>query len=329
MIPGQILVTGATGFTGGYLCRRLAKDGHKVRALVRDPERCSDLIELGVEVVKGDLRDPESIWKAMVGVDLVYHIAALFRPENVTRQDMWDINVYGTKNMLDAAIDAGVQRFVHCSTIGVHGDVKHPPATEESPYNPQDYYQESKMEGEKLALQYIAEDRLPIVIFRPAGIYGPGDLRFLKLIKPIKYGWFVMIGSGDTKFHMIYIDDLIDGILLCGTKPEALGQIYILADREPIALKQLVETIADLLEVSPPRLKLPYAPVYMAGYACELIFKPLGIHPPLYRRRVSFFNNNRWFDISKAKQELGFNPNVDVKTGIASMTRWYEKEGLL
>lgn len=329
MITGQILVTGAAGFTGGNLTRRLAADGHMVRALVREPDRSSDLIDLGVELFKGDLRDPDSIREAMSGVDLVYHIGALFRPENVSRQDMWDVNVQGTKNMLDAAEEVGVQRFVHCSTIGVHGDVENPPATEESPYAPKDYYQESKTAGEQLVRQYMDEGRLPITIFRPAGIYGPGDLRFLKLVKPIKKGRFVMIGKGETLFHMVYIDDLVDGIILCGTKPEAIGQIYILAGREPVALNDLVKITADILNVSPPRWQVPYAPVFMAGHLCELVFKPFGIHPPLYRRRVSFFKNTRWFDITKAQQELGFNPKVDVRCGIERTARWYQQEGVL
>jgi nucleoside-diphosphate-sugar epimerase len=329
MLTEKILVTGAAGFTGGNLTRRLAADGHMVRAFVREPALCTDLTNLGVEVVKGDLRDSDSVRAAMSGVDLVYHIGALFRPENVSRQDMWDVNVQGTKNMLDAAEEAGVRRFVHCSTIGVHGDVENPPANEESPYAPKDYYQESKTEGEQLVRRYMDEHRLPVSIFRPAGIYGPGDLRFLKLVKPIKNGRFVMIGSGKTRFHMVYIDDLVDGILLCGTKPQALGQIYILAGCDPVALNDLVKMVADILHVPPPRWRIPYAPVFMAGHLCELVFKPLGIHPPLYRRRVSFFKNTRWFDITKAQQELGFNPKIDVRCGIERTARWYQQEGVL
>src|SRR5215510_6323824 len=209
----RILVTGATGFTGGHLCERLIREGHQVRALVRDENRCSEQRRWGVEIVTGDLRDPESLKRATNGINVVYHIAALFRPENVSRKEMWENNVQGTKNMLDAAIKAGVHRFVHCSTIGVHGDIKQPPANEETPYAPGDHYQESKVKGERVALQYMDEGRLPIVVFRPGGIYGPRDLRFLKLIKAIKTGWFVMLGPGKVLYQMIYVDDLIDGIL--------------------------------------------------------------------------------------------------------------------
>lgn len=325
----RILVTGGTGFTGGHLCRRLATDGQAVRALVRDPKRAEDLRALGIEIVQGDLQDKASLERAADGVDTVYHIAALFRPENVTRQDMYDANYEGTRNMLDAAIKAKVNRFVHCSTIGVHGDVKEIPATEETPYNPGDYYQESKTDGEKLAIQYMKEERLPISIFRPGGIYGPGDMRFLKLFKSIKKGRFIMFGSGEILYQIIYIDDLVDGILLCGTKDEALGEIFVLTGERAVTLNELVRRIADVLNVPAPRLKFPVMPVYYAGYAMELICKPLGINPPIYRRRVDFFRKNRSFSIEKAQRLLGFEPKTDMKEGLRLTADWYEKQGVL
>jgi nucleoside-diphosphate-sugar epimerase len=265
----------------------------------------------------------------MKGVEVVYHIGALFRPENVFRKDMWQTNVQGTKNLLEVAVRAGVQRFVHCSTIGVHGGIKNPPANEETPYGPGDHYQDSKTEGEQLVLEYMAGDRIPGVVVRPGSIYGPRDLRFLKLFRSIKNRWFMMLGSGQVNFHMVYIDDLIDGFLLCGTKENSLGRVYILAGEAPVTLNQLVQIIAEAIGVSPPKLRFPVAPVYAAGFLCELVCKPLGINPPLYRRRVDFFKKNRSFDISKAKRELGFAPKIDVRTGIGLLAGWYRKEGLL
>lgn len=325
----RILVTGATGFTGGHLAERLAKQGRPVRALVRDPERCDELRRWGVELVRGDLCDPESLRGATRGVDVVYHIAALFRPENVTRRDMWATNVEGTQHMLDASIEAGVRRFVHCSTVGVHGDIKRPPADEAAPYQPGDYYQESKTEGEKIAYRYMEAKRLPIVIFRPGGIYGPRDLRFLKLFKAIQNRSFVMLGSGEIRYQLIYVDDLVDGILLCGEKAEAVGKAYILTGDEPLTLNQLVQTIAGIVGVKPRRLRLPVTPVYLAGLLCELLCKPFGINPPLYRRRVDFFRKTRWFDIAKAKRELGFVPKTDPATGLRLTADWYRETGHL
>jgi len=329
MVPGGILVTGATGFTGGHLCQRLIADGHRVRALVRDTSRCDQLRRWGVDLVAGDLRDRGSLRRATDGVDVVYHIGALFRPENVTRRDMWETNVEGTRNCLDAAVEAGVERFVHCSTVGVHGDIENPPADERAPFRPGDYYQDSKTEGEKIVQRYIAENRLPIVVFRPGGIYGPRDLRFLKLLKAVKNRKFVMIGSGEIVYQMIYIADLVDGILLCGNNDRAIGNTYILTGDEPVTLNELVRLISEVFGVRPRRLRVPVTPVYLAAMGCELACKPLGINPPLYRRRVDFFRKTRWFDISKAKTELGFKPATDLRTGIERTAEWYRKNGHL
>lgn len=330
MSNAKILVTGATGFTGGHLARRLAKVGHAVRALVRSPEKGKELADLGIELVQGDLTRPESLHRAMAGIELVYHIAATFREESITEEQMWAVNCDGVKNMLEAAVAAGtVQRFVHCSTIGVHGDVKNPPATEDSPYAPGDYYQESKTAGEKIAIDYMEAGKLPISIFRPGGIYGPGDTRFLKLFRPIKKGRFFMIGSGEVLYTLIHIDDLVDGIILCGTHENAVGNIYILTGEPALTLNEFVATIADVVGASPPKLRVPVMPIYWAGYLCELVCKPLGIEPPLYRRRVDFFRKDRSFSVAKARRELGFKPKIDVRDGLAETARWYEEQGLM
>jgi nucleoside-diphosphate-sugar epimerase len=325
----RVLVTGATGFTGGHLCERLVKEGHDVRALVRDSCRASKLHRLGIELAVGDLRNIASVERAMAGSEIVYHVGAEFRHENFSRKQMREVNVDGTRNMLDAAVKAGVQRFVHCSTVGVHGDVKDPPANENAPYAPGDVYQHSKTDAERLVLQYGDQAQLPIVIFRPGGIYGPGDLRFLKLFKAIKNRRFIMLGSGKVLYQVVYIDDLIDGILLCGTNDNALGKTYILTGNEPATLDQLVNLIAEAVGVRGTRLRFPVMPVYLAGAVCELICKPFGVNPPLYRRRVDFFRKTRSFDISKAKSELGFEPRVDLRNGINCTAAWYRQEGLL
>jgi nucleoside-diphosphate-sugar epimerase len=329
MSTQHVLVTGATGFTGRHLCERLVSAGCVVRALVRDPNRGEALRQRGVDIVVGDLRQPALLERATEGIDIVYHLAAMFRPENVSRTEMWESNVNGTQNVLDMAIKAGVQRFIHCSTVGVHGEIKGPPATELSPYDPGDLYQASKTEGERIVLRYMREDRLPIVVFRPGGIYGPHDMRFLKLFKAIKTRRFVMLGSGEVLYQLIYIDDLIDGILLCAQHLHAVGNVYILTGHKPVTLNHLVTTLAETLQVRQPRWRFPVTPVYLAGALCEWVCKPLGLPPPLYRRRVDFFRKSRAFDISKAKAELGFHPKIDLPAGIRLTAAWYGNEGLL
>ena len=325
----KVLVTGATGFTGSHLCKRLVNKGYNVRALARKTSELTELQKLDLEITYGDVTDPKSLARALKGTEIVYHLAAAFLHDGLPEKTFWEVNVEGTKNLLQTAQQEGVQCFVHCSTVGVHGDIKNPPANEMTPYRPGDYYQESKTEGERVVLKYMAAGHLPIVVFRPAGIYGPRDLRLLKLFKTIKTRTFVMLGSGEVIYQMIYIDDLVDGIVLCGTEEQALGHVYILTGEEPTTLNQLARVIAEVLHVRPTRLRFPVTPVYLAGFACELLCKPLGINPPLYRRRVDFFRKTRCFDISKAKRQLGFKPKTDLRTGIRLTAEWYQKEGWL
>jgi len=324
----KVLVTGSTGFTGGHLCRRLLQKGYQVRGLARETSDYIDLQKAGVEIVIGDLRDKASLTRAVKGIDTVYHLAALYRQEGVPKKLFWEVNVEGTRNILEASLEAGVKRFVHCSTVGVQGEIKNPPATEDYPYNPGDYYQESKMEGEKLALRFFSEHNLPGVV-RPVGIYGPGDKRFLKLFRYIYNGKFRMLGNGETLYHMTYIDDLVEGIILCGERDNAIGEIYTIGGEEYVTLNELVEMIAEILGVEKPRGHFPIWPVWLVSSLCETVCRPLRIEPPLYRRRLDFFIKDRAFDISKAKRELGYQPKVGLKTGLKITAEWYRQQGWL
>ncbi len=325
----KVLVTGGTGFTGGYLCRRLAGMGYTVRTIARPSSDISGLEKSGVEIFTGDLTDKESLIPAVTNIDIVYHIAAVYREEGISRKTFWDVNVEGTKNLLELAKKAGVKRFVHCSTVGVQGEIKNPPATEETPYNPGDYYQKSKMEGELLALNFFRRGDLPGVVFRPVGIYGPGDTRFLKLFRYIYKGKFRMFGSGEVLYHLTYIDDLVDGIILVGETPGIEGEIFTLAGPRYTTLNKLVETIAEVLGVELSRRHYPVWPLWTAGAICELLCRPFKINPPIYRRRVDFFMKDRAFDITKAMKRLGYDPKIDLKEGLMRTARWYKKQGLL
>jgi len=323
---GKVLVTGATGFTGGHLARRLLDMGLEVRLLVR-PEREVVVFETkGAQIVRGDLTDPISVEKAVEGTNTIYHIAALYRQEGVSGDAFEAVNVQGTRNLLESAKKVGVRRFIHCSTVGVQGEIKNPPATEEHPYNPGDHYQRSKLEGEKAALSYF-EEGLPGVVFRPVGIYGPGDTRFLKLFRYIKNGKFKMFGSGKVLYHLTYIDDLVDGILLAGTVPGIEGEIFTLGGERYTTLSELVGAIAEVLGVRVSRLRYPVWPLWLAGALCEILCRPFGIEPPVYRRRVEFFMKDRAFDIQKAKRMLGYAPKVDLESGLARTAAWYQTQG--
>jgi nucleoside-diphosphate-sugar epimerase len=325
----NILVTGGTGFTGGHLCQRLVGQGHHVRTLSRRGSAVALLEQMGVEIIPGDLSDPVAIATAVHGVESVYHIAALYRQQKGDPRQFWQINTEAVEHLLAAAVHSGVRRFVHCSTVGVHGHIAHPPASEVTPYSPGDVYQESKLAGELIAQRYMREGQIGVTIFRPAAIYGPRDLRFLKLFRAIKKQRFVMLGSGAVTYHLVYIEDLIDGIVACGTQEQAIGQIYILGGETYVPLNQLVAMIAEELQVPKPHLRIPLWPVYAMGYICEVLCKPLGIEPPLYRRRIDFFKKSRAFDISKAQQELGYRPRVSLKEGLHRTAQWYIEQGYL
>ncbi|GJL55801.1 MAG: oxidoreductase [Nitrospirales bacterium] len=325
----RVLVTGGTGFTGGHLCAELVRQGYHVRSLVRRESQAKELEALNVELVRGDLCEPESLRDAVDGVDIVFHIGALFRQQGVGPDVFRKVNAESVEHLLKASIEHGVSRFVHCSTVGVHGHVSQSPANERTPFGPGDIYQETKLQGENIARRYMEEGRLPVTIIRPAGIYGPGDMRFLKLFRAIHKRRFVMIGPGTVNYHFTYIDDLVDGIILSGRSEQAIGQTYILGGKEYVPLNQLVVMIADELQVKPPGLRLPMWPVYAAGFVCEVICKPFGLEPPLYRRRIDFFKKNRAFDISKATQELGFHPKVSLQEGIQRTAAWYKQQGYL
>lgn len=325
----KVLVTGATGFTGGHLCRRLTGRGYDVRALVLPGLDTSDLEQAGVRVVIGDLREEGSLGPAVEDVEIVYHIAAVYREEGIPKKTFWDVNVDGTQNLLNEAKAAGVGRFVHCSTVGVQGEILNPPAKEEDPFNPGDYYQESKMEGELLALDFFKKENLPGVVFRPVGIYGPGDTRFLKLFKYIYEGKFRMFGSGDVLYHLTYIDDLLDGIELVGETLGIEGEVFTLAGGRYTTLNEFVGTVANVLGVEISDRHFPVWPVWAAGAVCEFLCRPFRIDPPIYRRRVEFFMKDRAFEISKARRMLGYDPKVDLKEGLGRTAEWYKQQGLL
>jgi len=324
----KVLVSGATGFTGKAVSRRLVEEGEQVVAFVRPTSDVRGLEELGVECLRVDIKNPKEVMEHFADVSTVYHIAAAYRAEYADHDEFRLVNVEATRNLLDAAKRYGVRRFIHCSTVGVQGEIDHPPADEEYRFLPGDHYQSSKMEGELLARRYFSEG-LPGVVVRPVGIYGPGDTRFLKLFKPISKGMFVMIGTGNTLYHLTYISDLVDGFLLCGKKDEALGQVFTIAGETYTTIRELVHMIADVLGKPRPSWRVPFYPVYLASVVCEKACGLIGVEPPLYPRRVEFFHKDRAFSIGKAKRLLDYSPKVDLRAGLAKTADWYKGKGLI
>ena len=285
--------------------------------------------QAGIDFVLGDLRDRASLERATSGVDVVYHIAAIYRQAGLKDAEYRAVNADAVRHVIEAAGRGGARRVVHCSTVGVHGDVEHPPANEDAPLKPGDIYQVTKLEGERVALQAARDTGVEVVIARPTGIYGPGDRRLLKLFRGVARRKFVILGDGRIYYHLTYIDDLVEGFRLCGEVPQAAGRTYILAGGEVTTLNELVALVAAEAKVPPPKVHLPVWPFWLAGAACEAVCGPLGVEPPIYRRRVDFFTKSRAFDISRARAELGYKPQVSLRDGIRRTLEWYRANGWL
>lgn len=326
----RVLVTGTTGFAGSHLARTLALRGHQVRAFQRDAARKPDVPGIpSIDVAIGDLRDPAALARAVEGIDVVYHIAAIYRQAGVARDAYRAVNATAVGQLVEAAASAGVRRVVHCSTVGVHGDIEHPQANEDAPLKPGDIYQETKLEGEQLARDAGARRGIEVTIVRPSGIYGPGDRRLLKLFRGVARRRWITLGRGKIYYHLTYIDDLVEGFRLCGEHPSAANQTYILAGGEVTTLNDLVAMVADVAGVPVPTVHLPAWPFSIAGAACEAVCAPLGLEPPLYRRRVDFFTKSRAFDISRARRDVGYAPQVRLHDGITRTIEWYRAHGWL
>lgn len=325
-----MLVTGGTGFTGAHLVRRLLARGADVVVLDNQPGLFSHELErLGAEIVLGSVTDQSLVSRLVKDREVIFHLAAAFREINVPKRVYWDVNVNGTRYMLAAAAKHGARKFVYCSTQGVHGHVPRPPGDETSPIAPADYYQYTKYEGEQVAQEFIARG-LDVTILRPTAIYGPGDPgRWLILYKQVGTGRFLMFGDGKTTYHPLYIDNLVDAFELAASQQAARGQTYIIGDEHFYTLNDLVGAIARALGTTTRVVRLPFAPLWLAALLCETACAPLRISPPLFRRRVDWFRQNRGFSIEKARRELGYQPTVDLPTGLARTAQWYREHNYI
>lgn len=327
-----VCVTGSTGFVGSHLTRRLLGLGAKVTILVRNTsnkETVAEFAGLGARVVYGDVTDLASVREAVEGQIYVFHIAAMFREAKYADSVYYDVNLGGSRNVLDAAEEAGVKRVLHCSTIGVHSHIVNPPADESEPYAPTDVYQESKCEAEKLALERFRSGRVDGAVIRPAMIWGEGDRRLLKLYKGVRRRCFPVFGSGVMPTHWIYVHDLVNAFLLAAITPEASGQVYIIAGATPVSLNNLVEMVAERAGVKPLPFNIPVKPVQWVGSIVETICRPLGIEPPIHRRRADFFTKSRAFNTGKARRELGYKPGQTLKEEVDRIYTWYQDKGWL
>ncbi|MDY7041153.1 MAG: NAD-dependent epimerase/dehydratase family protein [Chloroflexota bacterium] len=325
----RVLVTGGTGFIGSHLVQALVARGDNVRALVRRESDVAELERLGVELFYGDLTDESSLSGIAEGITHVIHLAGLLGGANVPDQRYWDVNVTGTANLFAQFRDRPIERFIHCSTTGVLGPIADPPADENWPVNPSNLYELTKSEGEILVTRHGQEADMPVVVIRPGMVYGPGNTHLLGLFRTIQKGLFFLIGTGESSLDAVYIDDVVQGLLLGLDCPQAVGRTYIIAGERPVTVAELAQAIGKALGKAPYRFRLPlWAAMWIARWS-EWLGETLGFKPPLTLSRVRFLTENRACRIDRARDELGYYSRVSIEEGIRRTVLWYHARGYL
>ena len=320
----KALVTGAAGFLGSHLCRRLSQAGSDVIALDIQP-RPDTLTAERIQYLQEDLRAPERWRHALDGVTTVFHLASIHLQVSAPESDYRAVNVDAAVSLAEASRASGVSRLVHTSTVGIYGHVLDPPAHEDAPRRPTNPYERTKLEGEEALAATADRSGLDLRILRPAWIYGPGCPRTAKLLRSIRTRQFFFVGSGNNLRHPVYVDDVVDALLLASRVDGAIRRDHIIAGPSAMTLREVVNACAAVVSAPPPRLQLPRSAALVLGSVAELGGRILGRNPPFSRRSLAFFENDNAFDIAAARRDLAFDPQVEFVEGLRrtlSDTTW-------
>jgi nucleoside-diphosphate-sugar epimerase len=323
----KVFITGINGFIGSNLAARLIEQGQEVSGLVRKTSDLSFLEGLEVRLFFGDLSDRALLDKASQGVDVVYHVAGLasdWGPIELFRK----INVEGTKNLLESSLKSGVKRFIFISSTAVHGFGSFHNATEESPKMAIIFpYCITKKEAEDLVNRFHRERGLPTLIIRPGNVFGPKDRTiFVKMAQLLEKGQMVYVNGGRALTCPTYIENLIDAILLAGSRKDTVGETFIITDGLKITWKEYIDKIADNLSVRRPLFSIPYFLAYSAGSVAEAILKLFRSKTPpiITRYRIANAGKDYHFSIEKARTKLGYQPRVSLDEAIEKTVKWYK-----
>jgi nucleoside-diphosphate-sugar epimerase len=314
----KAFVTGATGFIGGQLARKLRGRGDDVVALVRSPEKATGLRELGCTLVEGDLSAEEAIKRGLEGCDSAFHVAAVYKvgiPKS-EHQAMHEANVRGTERVLDSATAGGVQRIVYVSTVGAFGNT-HGQVVDETYKRPGDdflsCYEETKYLSHQAALDRIAKGA-PIVIVQPGGVYGPGDHSELgNMIDQTRTGKLKLLMFPELGFNLVHVDDIADGIILAHDKGR-IGESYVLGG-QLATMRDLVEKVSELSGRQAPKRALPSTAMKLAIPIGPVVGKLMGFPPNLAELIKSSEGVTYWASDEKARKELAYSPR-DLDTGL-------------
>lgn len=328
----RIFLTGGSGFIGSRLAPLAVENGHAVTVVTpintaAEQARCDALAKAGIKLVIAPLEDSAVIARELQGHDVVIHLAAAQHEAQAPESHFHRVNVQGTSSLLDLAAKAGVRRFVHGSTIGVYGSAAAGSLDEQSALAPDNPYGRTKAAAEQVVRQF--ESPMEWVIVRISETYGPGDMRLLKLFKGIRKGRFLTVGSGDNIHQLIYVDDLSRGLLAACTAPGAVKQTIVLAGEEKLTTNDMVTNISAALGSSKRVMHAPMWPFVAAAFVFESTFSPLGLKPPLHRRRLDFFRKSFYFSNAKAQELLGFRSQVNFQEGTRRTAEWYRANGYL
>jgi nucleoside-diphosphate-sugar epimerase len=326
----DVLITGGNGLLGHHLVSALQERGDSVRVLALPGEETGWLEQRGVEVHRGDVRQPETLTAPVSGAHAVLHLAGMMGVWRPT-EDYHAVNVTGTLNVCRAALSEGVGRVVHVSSWTVYGMDLGLPAREDFLLRPfHEPYAVTKAAGDKAVQRMIAEEHLPAVIIRPGSFFGPGDrLHFGRLADRLREGRGVIIGPGDNALPFVYVTDVVQGLLLALDHAHAVGHAFNITTDRPLTQQELLEAIARETGASPPRVHVPYRPLYTAGYLAERLAMASGskTQPMMTRLGVKLFGTDNRHAIDKAREELGYRPRVGLREGVRLAADWYLAQG--
>lgn len=322
-----VLVTGAGGFIGSTLCRALVEAGAEVRGLDLPGSDRRGLEEIGVRFFEGDICQPDSLGEPMAGVACVFHLAALARDWG-KRSLFMAINAGGTENMLRAAADAGVRRFVHMSSLAVHSFSGHRDADESTPAdNHINGYCSSKIAAEQMVSRAQADGKFDVTIIRPGAIiHGPGDTTaFTKLASFLKKGRMPLVGSGRQLTCYSYAGNLVRGMIMAAAAPAGVGETFVLTDDIKISVRDYLSAVCRALAVPAWFLPIPAPLTAAAGWTLEKIWKLAGARNPpvVHRYRVGLVYRDFHFSCEKAKRVLAYRPETGFEQGLQSTADWY------
>jgi len=313
-------ITGATGFIGSHLAERLASKGYRLRCLARESSDTAILRRLNAEIVTVDMSDKDGLRKALEGVDIVYHCAGVVG-EWLFEEEARRVNIVGTQNLLDASVDAKVKRFVHVSSLAVLGMKHHHNTPADAPYQlTGDIYSDTKIESEKIVMDYYERKGLPVVVVRPGFVFGTRDRRFLpRMLEMLDENKFAFLGNGNNIMNLVYIDNLIDVLMEAGVNKKAIGRKYNVSNKDKVTMRDFVYMISDIRGTKKPTKSIPVPLAKFIASSLEFYGRLTKSQSPpfLTKARIKVASLNLDFDISKTMEDLGYDSKITIREGLA------------